>query len=202
MNPLIKAGLVVLWANVALAQEFWLTNSATGEKWGPFEFRDGAGIVLSNQTFVIRKILTDDQKVIEKMKKIVVPEVEWREANIHDVLEFLIKVTSEDEPGKAKRSQGLCTIMITEPAPITRPFTGDDPFASMPETNSMPEITLNARDISIFDLVEIVSKQAGLTWKVDGKVVVFWKQGGKPATPPNTEPARQDFGRLRKVTGP
>jgi hypothetical protein len=176
MNIWLKIILVALWANVAFAQEFWLTNNATGEKSGPFEFLDGASIVLSNQTFVIQKILTDDEKVVEKMKKIVIANVEWRQASIDQVINFLVKEMSE--PGQGGRNGLYCGIMRADRNPAPRQGSLDD-FASFSQTNVVPEITLSARHVSLFDVMEIVTKAAGLTWKVDGKVVVFQKMGGK-----------------------
>jgi hypothetical protein len=65
----------------------------------------------------------------------------------------------------------------------------DDPFAAIPVANDLPTITLNARFISLYDAVDLVSKLGGLTWKVQGKVILFEKQQAQPATVPYSEPA-------------
>lgn len=191
----ITAVLAALFATAACAQEFWLTNSATGERSGPFQFREGAQLVLSNQTFVIQKVLTEEQKVIEKMKAIVIPEIEFRQADVHDVIAFLTQATREiEEPSKADKAFGLSAICITDPKPMSVSTTGD-PFAEAPVTNALPTITLNARFISLYDAVDMVSELAGLSWKVQGKVILFQKQEVQPATAPYSEPAARSHQR-------
>ena len=125
-----------------------------------------------------------ESRIEEKMKKITIDEIEFRQANMHDVVDFLNKRSHDmdkttDDPTK----RGVNIILNLGPgtagaaAPAAKP--AEDVFA--PEAGQpaaagatgVPEVTFSARYITLFNALKIITDVAGLKWRVDGDVVMI-----------------------------
>lgn len=125
---------------------FWLVET-NGVKQGPFRYLEGERIAVSGREFVLAKDLTRDQKIAERMKEVIVPEVEFRQADIRDVLDYLVRAASFPD-----REKNL-NVMLPEAAGPVR------------------ELTFHGRYLSLYDLLTLVCKVSGYRWWVQEGVV-------------------------------
>ncbi len=128
----------------------------------------------------------------DKMKKIILDEVEFRQANMHDVVDFLNKRSRDcdkAEPDETKK--GVNIIFNPNPggpaAAVTAPKAADDPFGATDAAKGgavagVPEVTFSARYITLYNALKIITSVSGLKWRVDGDVVMIIPFDWDPAT--------------------
>ena len=135
----------------------------------------------------------DGDRLNEKMAKLIIPSVEFRQANISDVVNFLVDASIAADPDK----EGVNIILnlgdsgsaATAPAPAASSsdgfddwgdFGGDDFGASASTTSSfsggsggVSPITLNLRRISMLDAIKYITEVAGLKYRVEDTAVII-----------------------------
>ena len=160
------------------ADEFHLTD-ATGKKHGPFEFTQGATLSIAGQEYTVSKILTREQKIQDKMKTIIIPEMDFRHANIHDVIDFL-RHASTDLDLKSDRHHRGVNFVLSLPRPQHAMRATADPFEEIlkaqPLETEVPLITFPVRDVSLHDAINIICKVGGLQWSIQDSVVMIEKK--------------------------
>ena len=127
----------------------------------------------------------------EKMKKIIIENIEWRQANMHDCVEFLNKQSRENDKSTDDESKKGINIILNlgvgaPAAPKPAAGTGtDDVFggaATGAATPGVPEVTFGARYISLYDVLKTITKMYGLKWQIDGGVVMIVPVDWTPET--------------------
>lgn len=122
-----------------------------------------------------------------KLETIIIPEIDFRQANIVDVIEFLHRQSIIADESSPPDERGVNLILILGPPDVsapeypTEPPGNTDPSArGHPRRADMPALTLRARNISLFDAVRYVSEIAGLRYRVDRNAVVIFPEGAGP----------------------
>jgi len=120
-------------------------------------------------------------RMIEKMRSIKIPEIDFRQANIYDVIEFLVEASIDNDreaaPGEKK---GVDIILDLGAAGQPTAPVSDDPFADVLDLGGqgasvradIPLITFHARYISLHEALRIVTSVAGLKYTIRGSVVI------------------------------
>jgi general secretion pathway protein D len=124
---------------------------------------------------------TESPRLLEKMETLIIPQIEFRQANIHDVVDFLVKASiSEDTKTEDPRDKGVNIILnLGMTAPAAAAPASADPFAPASSAGTgasvsgIPEITFTARYISLLQAVKIITQVAGLKYRVEGKIVMI-----------------------------
>lgn len=140
---------------------------------------------------------TTTEKLREKMSNIMIPSIEFRQANIRDVVNFLVEASLAGDP----EGVGVNIILnlnqpgeaAAAPAPAPAPaaedqfadFGGDlgaGGFEDQPADiggggSSIPTITLNLRRISLIDALKIITEVSNLRYRIDGNVVIITPAG-------------------------
>ena len=125
--------------------------------------------------------ITVEQSVEEKMKRIVIPEVNFRNANITDVKDFFEASSREyDDPALPPERRGvnfaLRGVAVAAPAATTA-ATSTDPFATdaaaATTTGGSAPISLKARFLSLWDGLKIVTEMANFKYRIRGNVVII-----------------------------
>jgi len=133
--------------------------------------------------------LTSQQKLQKKMEAIIIPSIEFRQANITDVVNFLVDASvAGDEEGIGvniilKLSSGGTDSATT---PVTAPaddfgFGGDfgadagfnEPAAPAGGASNVPAITLNLRRINLLDAIKYITEVADLRYRLEDNVVII-----------------------------
>ena len=148
----------------------------------PADFAPGAGVDSKPAS----------QRLQDKMQTIVIPAVEFRQANINDVVNFLVEASIAADPDKEgvniilNLGQGGGGAPTLAPAPMPADaaapaddwgFGGDDFGAPMAPAGGsaagVRDITLNLRRISMIDAIKYITEVAGLKYRIEDSAVII-----------------------------
>jgi general secretion pathway protein D len=124
-----------------------------------------------------------------KMREIIIPMLEFRQANIADVVNFLVKASVDADPEK----EGINIILNLGPGGANVPSApaaaapaddewgsgwddggfGDDMSAGGSTGGGANDITLNLRRVSVFDAIKYITEVAGLKYRVEDRAVII-----------------------------
>ena len=102
-----------------------------------------------------------------KMKAIIIPSIEFRQANAIDILNFLVEATTAIDPDKI--SIGL---VDTNTPYYTYEVEDGVPLEFHP-------LTLEYRRISMSDAFDQITKECGLTYRIENGTIIFYTPDGK-----------------------
>ncbi len=122
------------------------------------------------------------EEIIRKMEEIIIPEIQFRQANIHDVVDFLVRTSIDEDPEPDPAKRGVNIILnlgaaIPGRSPDRR--IPDDPFAGITERRPAARpgdditVTFTARYITLKQALEIITQVAGLKYHIEGNVVMI-----------------------------
>ena len=171
MKMMLQAIAFLAFLPICVAQEFFLADPS-GNKFGPFHFEHGENIKVggTNYSVFIPTVVEDQNAVVRKMKKIILPHVDFRQANINDVMMYLQAASVEYDTGPEPKGVSPVLSLGATSAPSDQDDTPADPVRA---AGSVPLITFSARSISLFDALNIVCRVAGIGWEVSGKSILF-----------------------------
>ncbi|MBQ7252730.1 MAG: hypothetical protein IJS32_09050 [Kiritimatiellae bacterium] len=124
--------------------------------------------------------------LVEKMQALVIPKLEFRQAAIADVVDFLVKASAENDP----EGEGVNIILkgidtATSSSAPAAASSGDDwgddgwgddgaddSFGAA-GSGSPDGITLNLRRISVFDAIKYITEVAGLKYRIEDRAVII-----------------------------
>lgn len=126
-----------------------------------------------------------DVGILEKLERIVIPQIEFRQANIHDVVDFLVRASIDEDPEPDPDQRGVNIILnLGRDAPRREPdfVMPDDPFADLdrdrrpraaPRPGEDITVTFTARFITLKQALDIITRVAGLKYHIEGNVVMI-----------------------------
>ena len=135
---------------------------------------------------------TGTQRLQEKMAKIMIPSIEFRQANINDVVNFLVEESiRQDQEGGGVNIILNMSIPGEEGASSPQPATseaGNDLFGELPAGDAglgaapatatgVKTITLNLRRISLLDAIKYITEVAGLKYRLEDNAVIITPAG-------------------------
>ncbi len=132
-----------------------LRDEKTDAEYGPVKIDNGAKIKVGETTLVVTVIKqTVAQKALEqKLKKIVIPEMNFRQANVQNALAFLRGKARELDPEK----NGVNILSV---------FPAGDSSAQL-------GLTLELRNVSLYDALRYCCDASGITMRIDDNAVVL-----------------------------
>ena len=111
-----------------------------------------------------------DTDIEQKMRESIIPIVEFRQANPNDVLQFLVDEATAFDPEIPRLSLVLTNTIATRES-FTFEAEDGTPLALRP-------VTLEYRRISRLDAVDRITKEMGLTYRLEnGTLSLFTKDG-------------------------
>ncbi|MDD2237205.1 MAG: hypothetical protein PHG65_08385, partial [Kiritimatiellae bacterium] len=170
--------------------------AAVRETWTPPIMED---VVLPEKVEMGSAIekLTDAERLRERMAAIIIPKIEFRDANIQDVVDFLAEASQASDPAqqginivlhmKNKGSSQAASAAPRQPAP--QDDFGFDAFDGMfdepvTQQRTAPSssvsgiaLTLNLRRISLLDAIKTITEITGMRYRIDGNIVIISPQG-------------------------
>lgn len=141
--------------------------------------------------------LTDAERLRERMASIIIPKIEFRDANIQDVVDFLAEASQAADPNQ----QGINIVLhlknkgasqsagVAKPQPIPQDDFGFDAFDGMFDDSAVQQtaapatpssgisLTLNLRRISLLDAIKTITEITGMRYRIDGSIVIISPQG-------------------------
>jgi len=125
----------------------------------------------------------------DKMQTIIIPAVEFRQANINDVVNFLVEASiaaDEDKEGVniilnlGQSGGGSPAPMMPETSPVEDEwgFGGEADFGAPAAVmggggGNIRDITLNLRRISMLDAIKYITEVAGLKYRIEDSAVII-----------------------------
>jgi len=109
--------------------------------------------------------------VEQKMREIIIPSIEFREANPIDVLQFLLEASTASDPETPSLS------LLSNTPPATREYYSFEVEDGTPLV--LHPLTLEYRRISMADAFDRITKEIGLTYRIENNAPVFFTQDGK-----------------------
>ena len=178
------------------AETWTLRDGQTGEVFGPISPSNGAEVAVGGRTLTLQVSQTKRDKTVDRLKRIVIPAAEFRQAPVTDVLNFLVEASLAADPekeganvvfkerrledGVVPRPPSSGERLENGPAPIDDEwgFMGE-PFSPPAPADSRGTVTLNLRRVSLYDALETIAEVAGVNWRIsEGGVVIV-----EPAKP-------------------
>lgn len=163
--------------------------SQVREAWNPRDY--GAGEIPKPPTTTTANPVQEfsqAQQILGKMEGIIIPEVDFRQANVNDVVQFLQEASVEyDRSSDGKKGVNfILKLNAGEAAPVSEPaanaWGGGGAEPEVGGTSTGQDITFRAREISLLEALKIVTDVAGLKYRVQGNVVMI-----VPFNTPDTE---------------
>jgi len=153
--------------------------------WNPRDY--GLAEADAQKTKTVKPGKKDDDsrtRIRLKMESIKIPEIDFRQANIHDVIEFLQRASADydsDELPDDERGVNIILKLQTDASVSAKPLAAPlDPFADMVAAGGgasgnggVPLITFTARYISLMEALKIVTQVANLKYRIEGSVVMI-----------------------------
>ncbi len=141
-------------------------------------------------------MVTPARRLQEKMEAIIIPRIEFRQANIRDVISFLRDASEAADPDRegvniilnmsmpeGARAPAAPRAPAPAPGAFDDPWGDDDPWGAVapsPEpagVPGVPTITLNLRRISLMEAIRYITEVAGLRYRIEDNVVVITPAG-------------------------
>ena len=103
----------------------------------------------------------------QKMRDIIIPVVEFREASSADVLNFFSEACSFPDPatsslGRIESKKEFYTYEVEDGSPL-----------------ELPALTLEYRNISMLEAFDRITKEMGLTYRLENGTPIFFTKDGK-----------------------
>ncbi len=164
-----------------------LRDEKTGERFGPVSPSNGAGIVVGDRTLTLEVSQTARDKTVARLKRIIIPAVEFRQARVKDVLQFLVEASIAADPDR----EGVNVVFKerrledgVEPRPASPGTRLADSFEPENEwgfggdvgkfsSDSLGSVTMNLRRVSLYDAIETIAEVASVKWKITNGGVVM-----------------------------
>ncbi|MBR0057703.1 MAG: hypothetical protein IJP66_10285 [Kiritimatiellae bacterium] len=141
----------------------------------PESLGTGEGAVTEG-TVVNRAGQTPEEETEAKMRKITIPEINFNNATIGEVIDFFIDASIEyDDQQLPPEKRGVNIFLKPGQVGATETTVADDdPFAVQPTSeNGIPPISLRARYKSLWDALQIVCDYARLKFRLrDNSVII------------------------------
>ncbi|MGQ9661677.1 MAG: hypothetical protein ACUVWX_04960 [Kiritimatiellia bacterium] len=118
------------------------------------------------------RISSPERIVAQKLREIVVPEIECRQADVRVVLQLLAELGREFDSEK----RGVNIVSSLGSAIPREAGTTAPPTELLERVDTVPLITFSARQISLEEALKIVCQLAGLKYRIEGNVVLVVPQ--------------------------
>lgn len=143
------------------------------EAWVPPISRDIQAPKSESSTGSIGREAVRQAGIMKKLNEIIIPEINYREAVVSDVITFLSEESRRLDPEKVGvnivLSGGLTAPSTLAPTPAPPPAEGQPPASEGLEGR---KITLSLRDVPLIDALKYVTTLANLKYRVESSAVI------------------------------
>jgi hypothetical protein len=136
------------------AQQFSLQDEK-GKTVGPFLLKNGTEVAVGANKAVITGVRTQKDLILDAMREIIIPQVEFKQAAIRDVVTFLQKAAVEFDPKK----RGINIVL--------------ELTAEQEQALQASPITLSAKNVGLLDLLRVATDIGHVKYRVRGGIVTL-----------------------------
>ncbi|MCX6991812.1 MAG: hypothetical protein NT011_01580 [Kiritimatiellaeota bacterium] len=153
------------------------------DTWTPPVKRETAG----PEARIQEATVTDKGKrrLLEKLNGIMIPQLDFRQANIVDVIKYLDQASIACDKDSAPGEKGVNFILQlkrpgaaaeTAPATAVQPSEGElagEGGGATAAQGNLPAVTLNLRNVVLMDAIKYITEVTGLKYRIEENVVVI-----------------------------
>jgi hypothetical protein len=163
MNGIIRKGFAMATAAVlsGCSTPMFTLRGEGGRQYGPYAFVQGQKIRIGSETLVLHKELPPDRLVGDRMRSLVIPEIDFRDACIEDIVNFLREPKVYFDPDDRWTEPPVDIVLVV-------------PAGKMA---AIPRVHLRAQSLSLFAAVKTVARLTGLDFSIhDGRAWLELKE--------------------------
>lgn len=123
------------------------------------------------------------RRLLEKLNSIIIPQLDFRAANIHDVITYIdlqAQAADKDSPPNERGVNIVLNLQRPGSAVTTAaPAQEVDPFAMTAEpagaaaAAGVPTVTLALRNVYLLDAIKFITEMTGLKYRIENDVLVI-----------------------------
>ena len=147
-------GVMLICPTLCMAAErFFLVENTSGETTAPIVFTNGAQVAIGPNNYTLK--MSDDivTQTEARMRNIIIPAVEFREAAIPDVINYLIAAA------QGEMDAPRLNMVLNDYEPSSRP----------PNAGT---ITLQLSRVSLYDTLRIVCEKSDMEFHIDDSGII------------------------------
>lgn len=123
------------------------------------------------------------RRLLEKLNSIIIPQLDFRAANIHDVIDYINQQAQAADKESPETERGVNIVLnlqrpgaaVTAAAPAAQET---DPFAMPAEPAAgaaagVPTVTLTLRNVYLLDAIKFITEMTGLKYRIENDVLVI-----------------------------
>ena len=165
-----RSGMIADVRDKWTAKNLYAINVPEQEKVGP--------VTVEGKQITDPSGKTAEEVTADKMRSIEIPSINFRQANINDVIEFLQQASRDyDDPQLPPEKRGVNLILKTgQAAAASEALPSDDPFAQANESASsggVPPVTFKATSMNLYEVLQVITDISGLKFRIRGNIVMI-----------------------------
>ena len=115
---------------------------------------------------------TVEPELKRKMEAIQIPEIDFRQAKVSDVIAFLVETSRDHDPTHVK--SGIRLSLVLDPSEQKREDAEHDrKYSRLEQQCAGKTITLNLRCCSLLNLLDVVTRYAGVEYELKGNRIII-----------------------------
>ncbi len=148
----------VIFTQLASAELFYLQEKSTGKIFGPFSDKTGAKVLVDKKEYVLVRAKNEIKKstltVEQKLKIIKIPKIDFRAADMQDVVTFLRYQSKAQDPDK----------------------TGVNIILNVKKDDNVGAITFSGSTMTLEELLNTIAMVSGLSVKIRNNSVLLARE--------------------------
>ena len=159
LSPHQRAVIVFCFiSSFTFAGPFYLKEDGGGKKLqGPYEIKNGGKMVIGDKTYTVIEAPKAEPSLQQKLTKTIIPKIDFRQAHVNDVIEYLKRASTTHSPYKDARHKGVNIVVFAKPEELKR----------------VPLISFSAHDLSLLDALKSICSAAGLRYEIRRKWIMI-----------------------------
>jgi hypothetical protein len=134
-------------------------------------------IAIALLCLLVQGCRTAQPELKQKMEVIRIPKIDFRQANVADVIAFIAKASREYDEPKAGAPVGVSFILHLSQQQHTD-TERDRRYSRLKQLCGDKEITLNVRDCSLLNLLDFVTRYVGVLYEFKDNRLLIKTKGG------------------------
>ena len=150
------------------AAESWeLIPDGGGPAIGPFPLTNGTKLVIDGRSYTLKATLKEKQPdVVDQLRHIRVKTLTMKKTDLRDVINQLARTAKTNDP------RGIGVAFQVQPVPPKETTAKDG--ARIVTPGSYPRISLDMRDASLLEVLNMIEDLTGASIKIKGQTVLVY----------------------------
>ncbi|NLB56101.1 MAG: hypothetical protein GX811_10120 [Lentisphaerae bacterium] len=120
-------------------------------------------------------------ELMKKLNEIVIPELNFRDANIVDVVDFLVNASMETDPSPTRKGVNIllqrkpgASSSVSSSSSSDDLFLFDEPSSSASPVTDAPSITMSLRNMLLIDAIRYITDFSQMKYRIEEHAVIIY----------------------------